>query len=290
MTSGAPSFRDMTAGDVEGGLRLCRAAGWNQLERDWHALLETPSVFRVALRAGRIVGTAGAVVYGAELAWVCMVLVDPAERGQGLGTALVEQVLDRLPAGVAVGLDATPSGRPVYARLGFSPAGDLARLECAPPARRRGVAPEPARPHEQLRPLGERDLSRVLAWDREVFGADRSRVLRGLLAAAPEYAWLLESEDELSGYCLGRPGHRTAHIGPVVALEWQTAGALASSCLAAHPDRRFTLDAPAAAEWRSQLQQLGFSERRPFTRMCRGAGPAHGRMEHTFAVVGPEFA
>jgi GNAT superfamily N-acetyltransferase len=280
----------MTAGDVEGGLRLCRAAGWNQLERDWQALLEPPSVFRVASRAGRVVGTAGAVVYGAELAWVCMVLVDPAERGQGLGTALVEQVLDRLPAGVAVGLDATPSGRPVYARLGFAPTGDLARLECGPPARRRGIGTEPLGAHEVLRPLRAGDLPRVAAWDREVFGADRSRILSGLLGAAPEYAWLLEADDALSGYCLGRPGHRTAHLGPVVALEWQTAGALVSRCLAADPDRRFTLDAPAAAVWRSQLQQLGFSEQRPFTRMYRGGGPARGRTEHTFALVGPEFA
>lgn len=280
----------MTTADIESGLRLCRAAGWNQLERDWHALLETPSVFRVALRAGRIVGTAGAVVYGAELAWVCMVLVDPAERGQGLGTALVEQVLDRLPAGVAVGLDATPSGRPVYARLGFSPRGDLARLECGPPARRRSTVPEPARPHAELRPLRERDFPRVLAWDREVFGADRSRILEGLLAAAPEYAWLLEADDALSGYCLGRPGHRTAHVGPLVALEWRTAGALVSRCLAADPDRRYTLDAPEGPEWRSQLQQLGFTEQRPFTRMYRGGGPARGRIEHAFAVVGPEFA
>lgn len=280
----------MTAGDVEGGLRLCRAAGWNQLGRDWQALLEPPSVFRVASRAGRVVGTAGAVVYGAELAWVCMVLVDPEERGQGLGTALVEQVLERLPPGAAVGLDATPSGRPVYARLGFSPTADLARLECGPPARRRGATPEPAQPHGTLRPLGGRDLPRVLAWDREVFGADRSRVLRGLLAAAPEYAWLLEADDALSGYCLGRPGYRTAHVGPVVALEWRTAGALVSRCLAADPDRRFTLDTPAAAGWRSQLQQLGFSEQRPFTRMHRGGGPVRGRIEHTFALVGPEFA
>lgn len=290
MTGGAVSFREMTASDIAGGLRLCRAAGWNQLERDWRALLEPPSVFRAAVRENDVVGTAGAVVYGAELAWVCMVLVDPAERGRGLGTALVEQVLERLPEGVAVGLDATPSGQPVYTRLGFSPTAAFARLECAPAARRSAAGAEALRAHEALRPLREGDLSRVLAWDREVFGADRSRILRGLIAAAPEYAWRLEADDALSGYCLGRPGQSSAHLGPVVALDWRTAGALVSRCLAADPDRRFTLDAAPGPQWRSRLQQLGFSEQRPFTRMYRGGGPVRGRIEHAFAPVGPEFA
>jgi GNAT superfamily N-acetyltransferase len=287
--SGDTTFREMTEGDVGAGLRLCRAAGWNQLERDWRALVEPPSVFRVAARGGRVIGTAGAVVYGVELAWVCMVLVDPGERGQGLGTALVEQVLERLGTAAAVGLDATPSGRPVYARLGFAPATELARLVCGPSPRRRASTREPRPPRGRLRPLAESDLAAVRAWDREAFGADRWRLLRGAIAAAPEYAWVLEEDDALAGYCLGRPGYRAAHIGPVVALESQTARALVSACLASTPDSRFFLDAPAPTDWRSELQQLGFTEQRPFTRMYLPRAQPPGRMEHLFAIAGPEF-
>src|SRR5262245_4994333 len=167
----------MTADDVAAGLSLCRENNWNQTEAEWRVLLEPPSVFRVAVgKDGRVVGTAGAVTYGRDLAWVCMVLVDGAERGHGLGTALVEQVLERLGGFEAVGLDATPQGRPVYARLGFSDAYDLARWAAdevrAKPLNENGT-----------RAMTEADLGAVLAWDRELFGADRARVLRWAFAA-----------------------------------------------------------------------------------------------------------
>jgi GNAT superfamily N-acetyltransferase len=282
-----PEFRDMTIEDTAGGLRLCRAAGWNQVEEDWRALLEPPSVFRLALRDGRAIGSAGAIVYGDELAWVCMVLVDPAERGHGLGTTLVEQVLARLGTFAVVGLDATPSGQPVYARLGFADAYGLARLECGPSGRRQVAADEGAR--GTVRALAESDLATVLGWDREVFGADRGGVLRRQLAAAPESAFALERKGALAGYCLGRPGHRAGQIGPVVAHDRETARALVTACLTSRPEQRFFLDAPENPEWRSDLQQLGFVEQRPFTRMYRGGGAVPGEREPLFAIVGPEF-
>jgi hypothetical protein len=129
----------------------------------------------------------------------------------------------------------------------------------------------------------------VLAWDREVSGADRARVLHRELAAAPGSAFVLERRGELTGYCLGRPGHRAGQIGPVVARDRATARALVTSCLASRPERRFFLDAPDLPEWRSDLQQLGFVEQRPFTRMYRGGAVALGQREPLFAIVGPEF-
>jgi GNAT superfamily N-acetyltransferase len=282
------TFRDMTLEDIGGGLRLCRAAGWNQLEDDWRALLAPPSVFRLALRDDRAIGAAGAVAYGGKLAWVCMVLVDPAERGHGLGTAVVEQVLERLAGFTTVGLDATPSGRPVYARLGFADAYGLARFERSPSARRRTPAEKAGTSHS-VRPLVEGDLPAVLAWDRDVFGADRARVLRRHLAAAPECALVVEEPGELVGYCLGRPGHRAGQIGPLVARDRTVARALVSRVLASRPGKRFYLDAPHEPEWRSDLQELGFVEQRPFTRMYRGNAVAPGLREPLYAIVGPEF-
>src|SRR5213083_2344420 len=74
-------FRDMTLEDVPAGLRLCRIARWNQRAEDWQALLAN-GFFRVALRGAAIVGSGGAVVYGGRLAWVAMILVDPAGRAR----------------------------------------------------------------------------------------------------------------------------------------------------------------------------------------------------------------
>lgn len=279
--SGAATFRAMGPDDVPSGLALCRQSGWNQTEADWRLLLEPPSVFRVAEQQGRVVGCAGGMVYGSELAWICMVLVERSARGQGLGTRLVTEVLERLPPVDAVGLDATPKGEPVYSRLGFTGASALARLE---------ATVSPATAPSGPRPITEADLPALLARDRAVFGADRGRILRSALADAPEYAWCLgEGGARAPAYCLGRRGANAAQIGPVVASSPEAALDLVAAAVARHTGRRLFLDAPAWGEWRSALEQrLGFREQRPFTRMYRGVAP-RSRPEQSYAVFGPEF-
>jgi hypothetical protein len=224
------------------------------------------------------VGTAGAVAYGHELAWVCMVLVDPEARGRGLASRLVSDVLERVSGFTVVGLDATPKGRPVYARLGFVEGPPLARLEAG--------TERPAAPRARdVRALRDEDLASILRWDREVFGADRSRVLRFALASAPEYAWLHSGEGEVRGYCFGRHGHNAEQIGPVVARTADTAHGLVASALAARPDRRFFMDVTTAG--RAMGADLGFREQRPFTRMYRGQAVEGPHV--LYAVFGPEF-
>src|SRR4249920_1944407 len=129
----------MTEADLEGGLRLSRASGWNQTLRDWRLLLSLgPGLFRVALRDGEMVASGGAVRYGDALAWICMILVAPNERGRGLGTRIFDEVLGRVRVLVsagrlrAVGLDATPLGRGLYLRHGFRDGPALVRLRVEP--------------------------------------------------------------------------------------------------------------------------------------------------------------
>ena len=279
--SGAATFRAMGPDDVPSGLALCRQSGWNQTEADWRLLLEPPSVFRVAEQQGRVVGCAGAMVYGSELAWICMVLVERSARGQGLGTGLVTEVLDGLPPVDAVGLDATPKGESVYSRLGFVGTAALVRLE---------ATVSPATAPSGPRPITEADLPGLLARDRAVFGADRGRILRRALADAPEYAWCLgEGGDRAPAYCLGRHGVNGAQIGPVVASSPEAALDVTAAAVAGHTAPRLFLDAPAWGEWRSALEQrLGFHEQRPFTRMYRGPAP-RSCPEQSYAVFGPEF-
>jgi GNAT superfamily N-acetyltransferase len=273
------TFRDMTLADVPAGRALSRQSRWNQTEDDWGLLLEAPSVFRAALVDGRVVGSAGAVVYGNRLAWVCMVLVDPAARGHGLGMRLVEQVLVRLPPVDAVGLDATPKGRPLYERLGFSFATTLSRFEAPAPL---GAVPP------KTRPMRGADLPRILGRDRDVFGADRERVLRHAFEQAPEYAWCLDGDSGIAAYCFGRRGADAVQIGPVVADGVAAARELVAACLARTPGPQVYLDGPTWPAWRVALSGLGFREQRLFTRMYR-EGCQLGRPEASHAIFGPEF-
>jgi GNAT superfamily N-acetyltransferase len=277
------TFFDLTHDHIPGGLRLCRLSGWNQTEADWRALLDAPSIFRGARVADQVVGTAGAMVYGDRLAWVCMVLVDPTERGRGLGTSLVGQVLERLPQGLRVGLDATPKGQGVYQRLGFQVGGSLARMETTSPAL-------PASPLPSVRALTAADWPRLLKRDQDVFGADRGRARRAASAAAPEYAWCFEDQGALVAYGFGRSGHDADQIGPVVGSDIGAAAAIVATSLRARPGRRFFLDASPLPQWRHALADLGFGEQRGFTRMYRGGRPVvSAEEEQSLAILGPEF-
>lgn len=277
-------LRPMLEADIADGFRLSAQSGWNQREEDWRLLLRLAGGrFYVAVADGRVVATGGAVLYGTRLAWVCMMLVEPELRGHGIGTRILRQVLADLDGIETVGLDATPAGHPVYAKLGFTDAASLVRMGSRAADRSRLEA-------GGARPLSGAALPAVLEMDREAFGADRGDVLRWTLAQAPEYAWSLEENGALAGYCFGRHGHHSAQIGPVVARAPETAFRLVSACLRHSQAERFVIDVPAGgAEWRASLVALGFEEQRDLTRMYRGSVPGPGRAELQLAICGPEL-
>jgi GNAT superfamily N-acetyltransferase len=80
-------------------------------------------------RAGAVLGTSGASVYGRE-ARVVFVNTHPDWRGRGIARALTAHALTeaRRAGAEQASLDATDLGRPVYARLGFEPVAPLARF------------------------------------------------------------------------------------------------------------------------------------------------------------------
>ena len=279
----------MTEADLEGGLRLSRASGWNQTLADWRLLLSLgPGLFRVALRGSEVVASGGAVRYGEALAWICMILVRPDERGHGLGTCVFDEVLERASALVsagqlrAVGLDATPAGRGLYLQHGFVDGPSLARLVREPGAPLASGA-------GWSRPLAGTDLELVLERDRAVFGADRAGVLRSLFGSAPDLARVVRDGERLEAYCFGRHGDHADHVGPIVADDAALALELASSVAAQPTSRPLILDARGDPRWLEGLRGLGFRALRPLTRMYLGEARPPARPEHELAILGPEF-
>ena len=172
------------------------------------------------------------------LAWVAMMLVDPAERRAGFGAQLLAEALAALADAPCVGLDATPLGEPLYRRFGFVADYSLARTKAIVDCAR---LPELAGPARLMR---ESDLAAVCRWDREVFGADRSRLLASLFDRAPECAWVVDDARTCKGYTFGRPGYLYGQLGPVVAADAGTARELVTRCLSRLGGRAFAIDAP----------------------------------------------
>lgn len=276
--------RDMTDGDIAAGLRLCRLSGWNQLANDWELFLKlSPGGCRVAQKDGKVVGTVATLRYQDRFSWLSMLLVDPAERGAGIGTRLLKEGLRLLENQACVRLDATPLGKPIYERHGFLEENTLSRMTA--PAGNHNLLPEP----ERARPMCEKDLPAVLARDLEVFGADRQVLLRRWFELAPECAWVIEGAD-CEGYCFGRPGFKYQQLGPIVANDETIAAELVAACLRRLGNTAVAIDAPvASAAWMERLAALGFKEERPFARMRRGIHQMPRAGKNVFGIAGPEF-
>lgn len=290
MPEGEPrlDFRDMTAADLADGLRLSRASGWNQTLEDWRLLLSLgPRLFRVGVEGGRVVASGGAVRYGDALAWICMILVDPEHRGRGIGTRVFDDVLARTEAAVradglrCVGLDATPTGRGIYLQRGLVDGEGLVRM--------RAEGGEGGRGPVSVWPLAAKDLEAVLARDLEVFGADRGAVLRWAFASAPDLARVAREGARVAGYCFGRHGDHSDHVGPVVAEDLALARDLVLACLSRPRPRAMIVDARVEPGWLAALGGLGFREQRPFTRMYLGDARPNAWPALEPAILGPEF-
>jgi GNAT superfamily N-acetyltransferase len=273
----------MTPNDIGAGLRLCRASRWNQLEADWRLFLRLdPAGSEVAEKAGAVVGTVATIRYGDPFSWLSMLLVDPVERGSGIGTALFHEALAILQHEKCVRLDATPAGQIIYRRHGFTEEYPLSRMAGNVGANMRSV--------NGARPMESRDLSEVMSYDAGVFGADRSALILDLFSRAPQYAWVLEDSHGLRGYMLGRPGFLYDQLGPVIASDQDAARTLISSCVHMNTYKVFVVDATHfEPDWRAWLAAQGFAEERGFVRMYRGESPKGGLQSQQFAICGPEF-
>ena len=267
---------------IPDGLRLCRAAGWNQTARDWARFLDsTPDGARVAVVDGRVVGTAATIRYGSAFAWIGMVLVDPAARGRGIGTRLFQEAVELLSDMPSARLDATPAGYPLYQKQGFVEEYRVQRMS-RPTGFERGAT------IGGVRPLGGEDVGRVLAMDARAFGTSREAMLRWMLEGAPQLAWVADDGAPAPGFVLGRHGHDFDHIGPVIAESREVAATLVQAALSA-TTRQVIVDAtPHAPGWHEWLRSNGFVQQRELIRMTRGPSPAADR-EWQFAILGPEF-
>lgn len=277
------NLRLMTSADIAAGMRLKDIAGWNQTSTDWERFLRaSPEGCFVAEADGKVVGTATAIIYEGRLAWIGMVLVDPDYRGRGIGTELLEKTIDYLDAHriPTMKLDATPQGKPIYARLGFAAEYDIERWEL-----RR--AAEAATAPAASAPAGLEEILRV---DREIFGADRGDLLRSLDREAPEFTLMTSSPGHLTGYALGRRGSRADHLGPWMARDEASARDLLDRFLRCSGRETVFVDCLKENPCTRQLVRCrGFEFSRPLTRMYRGPNTHPGQPELLCAALGPEF-
>jgi len=265
-------MRPLAESDLPRAGALSARIGWNQSLDDWRFFLEHGATRALDDGAADcLAATAAVLPFGADIAWVSMVLVRPDRRREGLATDLMRWAIEAAPRAA---LDATPAGREVYRRLGFSDVFGFTRWRLP------GVPQAPAR---GVRPLREADWPGLLSRDAEAFGASREALLRNFGRRLPGAAWIAED----GSFALGRDGLHAPQIGPVVAGDAGTALALIATARAAIGPCLLDLhdDATAVA---TALDTAQGERLRPFTRMVRGTA-LPGDPTRLVAMAGPEF-
>jgi len=296
----------LTERDVDGGLALSDAAGWNQTGDDWRLFIRQGRTTGLRDTTGRWVATAAALPYGGARGYVSMVLVASGWRHRGLASRLLaESVAYLRGAGLVSVLDATPAGAAVYRQSGFvpgfesdrwerstSPVGDAAAGVLAgdgAASEELLMSREPGLPTEAPVPAGLADVDALAALDRDAGGLERRFLLADFLARPDTRAW--RSRDG-RGFMISRAGRRATQVGPLVAAEPAQAAALLDTAIAAAAPsgRPIFLDLPRAHRFLAErLERQGFARQRSFVRMSLGASEAPRLGTGMFVLAGPEF-
>lgn len=274
--------------DLDAALALSQEAGWNQVAADWRIFLELGRVTGLVRSDGKLVATAAILPYGRDFAWISMVLVTASAQRQGLARWLLRHCVDTLLAQNLVPLlDATPAGRAVYVGLGFQDCWAIRRLTSKAIGAPAWAAPPAA---VTIRALAERDWQSILAYDKEVFGADRSALLYRLAARLPAANLVAERQGRIDGYLFGRDGRNMSQLGPLAAADENIAIALLAQAIAGVPPP-LVVDLPDrhASSLGAWLGAHGFVMERPLTRMAYGRPQAFDDSTRHFAIAGPEL-
>jgi predicted N-acetyltransferase YhbS len=271
----------MTPDDIPAAMRLKEIAGWNQTVADWRRFLSAnPAGCFVAEHDGRVIGTVTTIVYEDRFAWIAQLLVDPEHRGQGIGAALLKRAISYLDSQniPCMKLDATPLGKPLYQKLGFVSEYESQRWMLKRPA------------NEKVTQDKAVEIEDVLSLDREIFGADRSLLLRSLAEEAPEFTLVARRDGGIVGYTFGRRGALADQLGPWMANNEGVAAELLDEFLRHSMRDLLFVDCMLNNPWPLPLvKDRGFEFSRPLTRMFRGTNKYPGRPELVCASLGPEF-
>jgi len=261
MTSGF-HLRPMTEDDLPQAHGLSRLVQWPHRLDEWQFNFKLGRGL-IAEQADETVGTVMWWPYGADMAALGMVIVDPDRQGAGIGRALMTAALEQLD-GRTVMLNATEAGLRLYQALGFRPIGEIRQHQGAAFA----VPATPLGKGERIRPIGRRDGDALVALDAKATGLARGPLIRALLDEAEGV--VLDRDSEAIGFALYRRFGRGHAIGPVIVPTIEGAKALISHWMASNPGVFMRVDVLGDGGLSPWLDDLGLIGLSPVTTMVRG--------------------
>ncbi|TDB89979.1 GNAT family N-acetyltransferase [Actinomadura sp. KC216] len=198
--------------DLPACQRLAEDRGWGREDHKWRFLFSVGDVYGIDDGNGELAGTVISTPYGKDVAAISMVLVAKRYERRGLGGRLMRHAMDNTET-ASLCLTATDYGRPLYERLGFrSVALCTAYTGVAEGLSKRGVSV----------PAEARDMPAIHELDSEVFGADRSEVVKGLPSFCESFR-VVRHGHGIAGFAGAWKNEDRTPVGPVIAQDTETA-------------------------------------------------------------------
>lgn len=216
MANSEYEFRALNIQDLDDLVALTDEIEWYFPRKYWKLLLATGWAFGLFSTEKELVATTTIFDYGENLSFLGVVVVRAKFRGQRLASLMMDKVEQHLEKpSTPIVLIATPEGKPVYESRGYQIIGDCIKLMGG---KNETPTEYPVMGEYHFKPLkniNEDDLAR---FDFEVFGADRSHVLAGLLAGKTKSVAMLDADtDRMAGYGFTMKRKGVLVVGPVVA-------------------------------------------------------------------------
>ncbi len=214
----------MQPNDYQFAAELANTINWDMTPEDFefNAALEPNGCFILFENATRI-GAATCISYG-NVGWFGNLIVEPAFRGKGAGTLLVNHAANYLQnLGVnAVGLYAYQHLVNFYGSIGFKPDVEFAVLKATQISSVKS---------EKMQRAQTEDAATIVKLDSECFGANRQKLLKPILKNKGNACFIAKEGNKISDFAVAKIYSSMAEVGPLVSSTTDTAEKLLSAVL-----------------------------------------------------------
>jgi GNAT superfamily N-acetyltransferase len=198
--------------------QLIQNEGWTVSEQDFRTLLafNGTHAFMILIRE-KVIGMIVVIGYD-TFGFLGNLIIAPSFRHKGYGTQLLQKAIASLSEMniSMIMLDAVPQAVPLYQRLGFQSICKSLRF------RGELFHEEIVHPLNFTEKMTSGNFADVVSLDRQIFGADRSGLLKTQFKLFPQFCHTIYRNGKISGYIMATPYRNLLKIGPWICTEHES--------------------------------------------------------------------
>lgn len=235
------TIRTMRREELDIAIQWAADEGWNPGLHDADSFYAAdPNGFLIGLLNDEPIACISVVKYGDDFGFLGFYIVKPAYRGNGYGLVIWKAGL-RYLEGRNIGLDGVVDQQENYKKSGFKLAYRNIRYA--------GQGGNAFLTHPDIVPLSDLHPQTIIAYNEQLFPADRTAFLNAWLTQTDSTGWGILKDGKLAGYGIIRPCRAGYKIGPLFADDAELAETLFLMLTAAiPPSETVYLDTPEPNE------------------------------------------